>query len=146
LTEQLGPIHFLAIEFPDGVLPPDVLQPLVAQLQAGSVFLLDLEFARRRDDGSLELLPATAPELRELTLSALAGEDAGLLDSDDLELLAQDIAVGSLVAVLVYEDRTMTATIDAAEQAGGQVVAGGSVDMASLEALLDEADPALARG
>jgi hypothetical protein len=137
VTDYLGPIHYIAIEFPGGEVPEDALRPLVEQLASGSIFLLDVEFASRHEDGSLTIVAPTEPGLQDLSLSALSGADAGLLDIDDLELLARDISVGSIAAIILYEDRTMIATIDAAERSGAAVVAQGTVDLSALDAVLD---------
>lgn len=138
MSDHLGPLHYLAVEFVDGELHGEVFEHLVAQVEAGTIFLLDLEFVERTPDGSLIVLPPTAPALKSLVGCGLAGEDAGLLDAGDIELLARDIGVGSLVAVMVYEDRSMISTIEAVEMTGGRVVSEGAVDLDALDTILSD--------
>ena len=138
-AEHLGPVSYLAIEFPDGRPARDGFRKLTDLVTSGLVLVIDLEFIRRSRDGTLTTVPADSLGLGD-DLAMLAGSDSGLLDRDDLELVAGDLGPDGLLAVLVYEDLVLEPVLAAWAAGGGRLVAEGPVAVDDLEAALDAED------
>lgn len=133
ISDHLGPVSYLAVEFPTGIVSGDGFTRLLDLADAGLVLVLDLEFVRRTADGSLTTVAADTVEVSGGDLSAFVGADSGLLDRDDLELVGRDLAQGGLLAVLVFENLALEPVLAAWAAGGGRLVAEGPVDVADLE-------------
>ncbi len=133
----LGPLQFVAVEFPTGAVTGSGFSELLAQVDAGTIFVVDLEFLRRGEDGTLARVPAGSLEMDGVDLSQFDGADSGLLDDADLELVATGVTGDGVLAVLVYEDLALSATLAGWTRQGGRVVAEGPVEPEDLEAALD---------
>lgn len=132
-NDHLGPIDYLAIQFPDGFVPAEGFSELRAQIDAGTLFVLDIEFIRRGEDGSLSTVAASTIGT---DLAGLHGADSGLLDRDDIELVGAGLGPGGVLLVIVYENLVLNPALVAWEKAGAQIVAEGPVDVDDLEAAL----------
>ena len=101
---DVGPIDYIAVEFPDGQLKGEGLAAIVDLVDRGIVRVLDLRVVRKESDGTL-----TAAAVADfdgdgvLDLAVFTGVESGLGD-DDLQDAADLIEPGSAVAVLVYEN------------------------------------------
>ena len=137
ITDHLGPVSYVAVEFPDGRADAAGFAALRDLVDRGLVIVLDLEFIRRGEDGALVTVPAASLDLGA-DLSAFAGADAGLLDRDDLELVAGSLEVDAVMAVLVYEDLTLQPVLGAWAASGARLVAEGAVDPVELDLALGD--------
>lgn len=141
ISDHLGPVAFLAVEFPGSHVDVEGFTRLVDLVDRGLIIVLDLEFVRRMPDGSLATVPAGSLDVGA-DLSVFDGADSGLLDRDDVALVAEGLEEGDVLAVLVYEDLTLNPVLHAWASAGARLVAEGSVDADDLEQALDAAEPA----
>ena len=82
-------------------------------------------------------MPAASLDLGD-DICVFAGADAGLLDRDDLELVADSLGGDAVMAVLVYEDLTLQPVLGAWAASGARLVAEGAVDPVELEHALDD--------
>ena len=102
---DVGPIDYLAVEFPDGQLKGEGLAAIIELVDRGIIRVLDLRVVRKENDGTL-----TAAAISDfdgdgtLDLAVFAGVESGLLADDDLQDAADLIERGSAVAVLVWEN------------------------------------------
>lgn len=79
--DELGPVDFLAIEFPGGRLTSAGFEQLLSLADQGVVDILDMEFITKDADGKskkVEVWEFAVPE--GVDLSAWAGASSGLLD------------------------------------------------------------------
>jgi hypothetical protein len=136
LSDHLGPLSYIAVEFPTGQVGADGFARLVELVDEGLVIVIDLEFVRRGPDGSLVKVPAALLDVGA-DLSLFEGADSGLLDPDDLDLVAHGLVQGSLMAVLVYEDLALNRVLTAWSADGAVLVAEGPVSVDDLEQALD---------
>lgn len=132
-SDHLGPVEYVALEFPDGNVTAEGFRELMTQVQAGTIYVLDVEFLSKSAKGGLTKVPAgdLGPELADYV-----GADAGLLDEYDMETVGADLAVGSVMVVIVYEYLTLNAAISAWEAGGARLVAEGPVSVEDLEEAL----------
>ncbi|HET7799551.1 MAG TPA: DUF6325 family protein [Humibacillus xanthopallidus] len=139
LSDHLGPVSYIAVEFPQGDVGADGFNRLLELVDSGLVLVMDLELVRRQADGSLVTVSAESLGL-DVDLSAFRGADAGLLDADDLDFVAHGLAEDSVLAVLVYEDLTLEPVLRAWGSRGARLVAEGPVAVDDLEQALDHDD------
>src|SRR5215204_7432299 len=106
MTEQdVGPIDYLAVEFPQAKLTGEGLGILVDLVDRGIIRILDLRFVKREQDGSF-----TAANVADfdgdglLDLAVFEGAESGLLDDDDLRQAVELIEPGNAVGLIVYEN------------------------------------------
>lgn len=132
-------MSYVAVEFPDGRADAAGFTALRDLVDRGLVIDLDLdlEFIRRGEDNALVTVPAASLDLGD-DLCVFAGADAGLLDRDDLELVAGSLEGDAVMAVLVYEDLTLQQVLGAWAASGARLVAEGAVDPVELDLALDD--------
>jgi hypothetical protein len=141
--DELGPVDFLAVEFPGGRVTSGGFAQLLALADAHVIAILDMEFIASDADGQVHKVDAA-----ELTtqggvdLSAWAGASSGLLDDSDLAQIAAEIAPGSVAAVVVYENRWVFSVVDAWRREGARLVADGGLSPDELLAALDATETA----
>lgn len=139
LSDHLGPVSYVAVEFPKGQVNEDGFSRLIDVVDNGLILVIDLEFVRRGADGSLVKVSAGSLDIG-VDLSAFEGADAGLLDPEDLDLVAQGLAEDSVLAVLVYEDLALAPVLSAWGSGGARLVAEGPVAIEDLEQALGHDD------
>lgn len=128
----LGPVDFLVIEFPDGRVSGEGFDVLLDLAAKDVIRVLDLEFIGRDADGSLRVLTeADLPD--DAALRTLAGADSGLIDADDVALLAEEIGEKSACAVVVFESSWTAALAQGLAEAGSALVGVGYVDIDDLQ-------------
>ena len=139
--DELGPVDFLAVEFPGAHIPPRGFEQLLALAEAGVIRILDMEFVASGRQGTRKV------DVRELSnpgcadLSAWAGASSGLLDDSDLKQIAAAIWPGSVAAVIVYENRWVLSVVDAWRREGARLIADGGLSPDELVAALDATEP-----
>lgn len=140
---RLGPINYSVIEFPGGVVSGDGFRRLLGLVEAHLVQILDLEFVSKGLDGEAAVLAAhdvPSDTATRIDLGQFDGASSGLLDALDIAEVAEQIAPGSVAAILVVEDLSLLPVIAAWESAGAKLVSEGPVVPDDLLAAIDEAD------
>ena len=141
--ELVGPIDYLAVEFPGARLEGEALRALLDLTERGIVRILDLRVAMVTEDGVM-----TAVEIADLDgdgtldLAVFAGASSGLLADDDVAASAGLIEPGNAVAVLLYENTWAGPFVAALRRAGADVVASGRIPAGDVIAMLDELENA----
>jgi Family of unknown function (DUF6325) len=141
--DELGPIDFLAVEFPDAHITSGGFEQLLALADGGLISILDMEFIASDSDGharKVDLAELNSPGSADLR--AWAGASSGLLDDSDLQQIASAIRPGSVAAVVVYENRWVFGVVDAWRREGARLIADGGLSPDELVAALDATDPA----
>jgi hypothetical protein len=140
MTElQVGPIDYLAIEFPGARLTGEGLAALLDLVDNNIIRVLDLRAAKVDTDGTV-----TALEIADfdgdgtLDLAVFQGVQSGLLDDDDLNESAGLIEPGNAVALILYENTWAGPFVAAMRKAGAEVVASGRIPAADVIDLLDQ--------
>lgn len=91
--DRLGPVDFLAIEFPGGRLTSPGFEQLLTLADQGVVDILDMEFITKDPAGTskkIDVWDFAVPE--GVDLSAWAGASSGLLDGSDVAEISRDAA------------------------------------------------------
>ncbi len=136
--DELGPVDYLAIEFPGGRVTAPGFEQLLSLARQGTIRVLDVEFVVKDSAGNTG--KAEASELGGsdgVDLSAWAGASSGLLDDADVGQIAASIGPGAAAAVVVYENRWVLGLADAWRRDGARLIADGGISADDLVAALD---------
>jgi len=144
MSEQdVGPIDYLAVEFPGGRLTGDGLAALVDLTDRGIIRILDLVVAQVGDDGGFTVVElADLDGDGELDLAIFEGVRSGLLDEEDLAKSAELVEAGNAVGVIVYENTWAGPFVTAMRNAGAEVIASGRIPADDVIAALDALESA----
>ena len=134
MTDYLGPLDYVVVEFSDSTAILAGLERLLALVDSGQIRVLDLEFITTADGGPRTV---TASHLGA-ELAQFEGAASGLLDRDDLATVAAGLTPDATAAVLVYEELSMLEVFAAWEASGATIVSEGPVDVDDISAALDE--------
>jgi hypothetical protein len=136
---DVGPIDFLAVEFPGAKLTGEGLAELVTLSERGIIRVLDLRVAVVTEDGFEAVALTDLDGDGDLDLAVFSGIESGLLDDDDMAKGASLVGPGDAVAVLLYENTWAGPFVSALRRQGAEVVASGRIPadevIQALEAL-----------
>jgi hypothetical protein len=121
---DVGPIDYLALEFPGARLTGEGMAILVDLVERGIIRVLDMKALIRADDGSVTAIAISDLDGDgTLDLAVFEGVESDLLDEDDLKEAAALVEPGNAVALLVYENTWAGPFVSAMRRAGAEVVA-----------------------
>jgi hypothetical protein len=139
---DVGPIDYLAVEFPGARLTGEALGELVSLADRGIIRVLDLRVAVVDENGFSAVALTDLDGDGQLDLTAFSGIESGLLDDDDIAQGAALVGVGDAVAVLLYENTWAGPFVSALRRQGAEVIASGRIPAdevaGALEALESE--------
>lgn len=139
--DELGPIDYVVVEFPENKMTGEGLPILVDLVDRGIIRLLDLVFFTKAADGSVAVVEiADFDGDGELDLAIFEGASSGLVGEDDVQEAAAAVESGSSAALLVYENRWAAPFAAAVRRGGGQLVAFGRIPTQELLAALEALD------
>ena len=141
-ADELGPIDFIAIEFPGARITAPGFEQLLSLADQGVIDILDVEFITKDDAGNVG--KADVGELHHpggIDLSVWTGASSGLLDRTDIEEIAAAMQPGSVAAVIVYENRWVLGLVNAWRRDGARLLADGGISADDVVAALDATEP-----
>jgi hypothetical protein len=141
--DELGPVDFLILEFPEGHqnFTGEIADELLKLVESGTIRVVDVLILVKDADGSVEAMELS--DVEELgPLVELEAQLAELLAEDDVEHLAAAMKPGSVAGVLIYENIWAAPFASAARRAGGELIANGRIPIQAIIAAV-EADAAL---
>jgi hypothetical protein len=104
-TDELGPIDWIVVEFPEPKFHGAVAPILKDLVDRELVRVLDLVFLTKGPEGEVEVFEASDMEEGEIgELRAFESELAMVLSEQDVYDLVETIEPGSAAAVLVWEN------------------------------------------
>jgi hypothetical protein len=139
--EEIGPIDYVVIEFPNERLSGEAFPLLVDLVDRGLIRIIDLTFVRKELDGSvvgMEL--ADFDQDGTLDLAVFEGASSGLLDQDDIDEASAVLEPGTSAGILVWENVWAAPFAAAVRRSGGQLVASGRIPVQALLASLEAAE------
>ena len=136
--QDVGPIDYLALEFPQAKITGDGMAALLDLVERGIIRILDLRFVVVGEDGSFTVVAlADLDHDGKLDLAVFEGAESGLLDDDDLAEAAKLVAPATAVGLLVYENTWAGPFVTAMRNAGAEVIANGRIPADAVIAALD---------
>jgi hypothetical protein len=137
----LGPIDYLAVEFPGGHVTGEGFRLLLDLVDRGIIRVLDLEFVAKAADGTVRKVALGEVEhAGEVDITMWGGASSGLLDQADVDAVAAAIAPGSLAGFLVYENVWAVPLMTAIDRSGVRLVAHERIGVEDLLTALDETE------
>jgi hypothetical protein len=140
--DEMGPVDYLCVEFPQGSLQGRALPRLLDLVDRRVIRVLDLLFVRKSPDGTVVVLGGQ--ELEQSGLGAFHGAASGLLGGDDLREVGKVLEPGAAAAIIVYENLWAAPLAVSLRRSGARLVAGGRIAVQELLAALDETEAAAA--
>ena len=129
MTEaQVGPIDYLAVEFPAARLEGKAMQALVDLVEAGIIRVLDLRVAIVDEGGTMRAVALTDLDGDgTLDLAVFEGVQSGLLDDEDLQQTAALIEPGNGVGLILDENTWAGPFVAALREVGAEVISSGRI-------------------
>jgi Family of unknown function (DUF6325) len=139
----VGPIDYLAVEFPGARLTGEGLAALLDLVSQGIIRILDLRVAKVDESGNVTIVAITDLDGDGvLDLAVFEGVQSGILGDDDVAESAALVQPGNAVGLLLYENTWAGPFVAALRKAGADVIAGGRIPASEVIATLDELDAA----
>jgi len=136
--EEIGPIDYLVVEFPQGSLTGVGLTMLLDLVDRRIIRILDMQFIRKRPDGSAAVVDVD--DLQNRDLAVFRGVSAGLLDAGDLAEAANALEPGCAAVVLVYENLWAAPLATTLRRNGAQLVGGGRIPIQGILVALEASE------
>lgn len=137
---EMGPIDYLLIEWPDRQPTGEAMPYLVDLVDRGLIRILDLAFIAKGEDGAVAALEISDLGEEVEAFAVFEGASSGLLSDEDYEEAAGALEPGTSAALLVYENRWAGPLAAALRRSGGQLVASGRIPVQDVLAALDAAE------
>jgi len=145
-ARDIGPIDYLAVEFPEARMRGEGLAALLDLIDRGIIRLLDLRAVTRGTDGTFTAAAITDLDNDgTLDLAVFEGVESGLIDDDDLRQAAELIEPGKVVALFVYENTWAIPFVNAMRRVGAELIASGRIPADEVIAALDSLEAEEAR-
>jgi hypothetical protein len=139
--EQMGPVDYVLIEFPDGVHKGEAAPLLLDLVERGLIRILDLMFISKDEDGSVSALEiADIDDDGKADFMVFEGASSGLLTDEDKEEAGNAMEAGTAALLIVFENSWAAPFARAMREAGGQLVAFGRIPVQALLASLEAAE------
>jgi hypothetical protein len=140
--DVLGPINYLAVEFPSGRMTGEGFDLLLDLVKRNVVRVLDLEFMAKSAEGIVRKVPLReVPHGSDVDVTMWEGASSGLVDQSDIDEIASAIGPGSLAGILVYENVWAAPLMAAMARTGALLLGLGPVEVDNLIAVLDQTEP-----
>jgi len=140
---MVGPIDYLAVEFPGGRLTGGGLSALLDLVSHGTIRVLDLRVAKVAENGEVTMVAITDLDGDgTLDLAVFEGVQSGILGDDDVAQSAALIQPGNAVGLLLYENTWAGPFVAALRSQGADVIASGRIPASEVIAALDELEAA----
>lgn len=139
--DLLGPMDYLAVEFPGGRVTGAGFAVLLDLVERGAVRVLDLEFLAKNAGGDVKLVGVQELDIEPgVDLSPFVGASSGLLDHSDIEVVAAALEPGGVAAMLVYEELSALPMIAAWQREGARMIIDGPVTPEDIVQALDSTE------
>ena len=139
----VGPIDYLAVEFPGARLTGEGLSALLDLVSRRIIRVLDLRVAKVDENGEVTLVAITDLDGDgTLDLAVFEGVQSGILGDDDVAESAALIQPGNAVGLLLYENTWAGPFVAALRNQGADVIASGRIPASDVIAALDALDAA----
>jgi len=133
----MGPVEYLVVEFPGNKFTGEIVPALKELTKNGTIHIIDLLFIKKDAQGGVIAVELNnLPAAEAAPFEDLDGEIDGLLNEDDVLIIAGKLRPNSSAALLVFEHVWATRLRDAVVKSGGRLVDSDRVPAAIVEAAL----------
>jgi Family of unknown function (DUF6325) len=125
---SIGPVEYVVIGFPGNRFKGEIVPALAELVDNEVVRILDVAFIKKDGDGNVTMFEYDAlDDVLEFGFADIDGEAGGVLNDEDLGLVAETLAADSSAALIVWEYRWAARVAQAIRDAGGRIIAGERV-------------------
>lgn len=115
-----GPADLYVVEFPRGVAPAQVTATLRAATSAGVITLMDIALVRIDSAGNRAVFEL-AEFADEFGLAEVDPQSPGMIGTDDVDLIAEDLPAGDTALVVLIENTWARKIVQAVAESGARV-------------------------
>ncbi|HEV2893913.1 MAG TPA: DUF6325 family protein [Actinomycetota bacterium] len=139
---DIGPVEYVVIAFPGNRFKGEIV-PAIAELESnGVVHILDVVFIKKDADGLVTSFEYDGlDDVLEFGFEDIDGEAGGMLNDEDLQLVAEGLEPDSSAALIVWEHRWAARVAQAIRDAGGRIVGGERVPHEIVQGALADGQP-----
>jgi hypothetical protein len=120
----IGPVEYIVIEFPGNQFRGEIMPVLRDLVAKRTIHVIDGILIRKDAQGTVQWFELDQPgDNAAKSFDELEGEILGLVNAEDVALVAKGLAPNSSAALLVWEDSWATQLATAVRNAQGRVVA-----------------------
>ena len=130
----LGPVEIAVFSFPGSQFNGQVAPALRELIESETIHVLDLAFIIKAENGDVAWFEIEDAAMHAPEFAGFHDDPIDLLNTEDIELLAEEVAPGSSAAVLVFEHTWAKQLAGAVEGSGGFVVAREYIPAPVVEA------------
>jgi hypothetical protein len=145
VIDELGPIDYVVVEFPaDKVgFSGEMHAHLKSLVKDGIIRILDMLVVTKDGDGAVDAFEVHEFDHDEAdALSELGEEIAELLSEEDVGHIAAALELGTVAAVLVWENGWAGPFASSVRRSGGQLVANGRIPVQAILAAVEAEEDA----
>jgi hypothetical protein len=140
--DVLGPIDYLAVEFPGGHITGEGFELLLDLVQRGIIRVLDLEFVAKATDGTVgKVALGDVGHGGDVDVTMWQSASSGLLDQSDVDEVGSAIEPDGLAGILVYENVWAVPLMAALDRSSARLVGSGRIVADDLLTVLDATEP-----
>ena len=136
---SMGPVEYVLIAFPGNRFKGEIV-PAVAELVDNDIVrIIDVAFIKKDAGGNITMFEYDVlDDVLAFGFADVDGEAGGVLNDEDLELVAETLEPDSSAALIVWEHRWAARVAQAIRDAGGRIIASERVpDEVVEQALAD---------
>ena len=135
-----APVEYVVVEFPGNRFNGQIVPELVDLVDRGIIRIIDLIFITKDADGNVEWVEVndTDDEIGQ-AFAGVGADVADLLNEEDIELVAAELAPETSAGLLVWEHLWAAPFVDAVAGSAGQVKLSGRIPADIVQAALDHA-------
>jgi uncharacterized membrane protein len=131
--QQRGPVEYVVIQFPGNQFKGEIAPAIADLVEQETIRIIDLVFVKKDADGSVTYFEFDDLE-ETATFATIDAEVDGVLSDDDVNVIADGVPPDSSALLIVWEDLWAEELGRAVLNAGGELVAGGRIPHALVEA------------
>jgi hypothetical protein len=119
---EVGPVEYIVIAFPGNQFSGEIIPALQELVDSGTVRIIDLTVVQKDGDGNVITLEVSEMGENARAFLGLDYEVGGLLNEEDLELIASHLPNDTTAALMVWEDVWATRFAQAVRNANGMII------------------------
>ena len=139
---RMGPVEYVVIGFPGNRFKGEIVPALAELVDNDVIRIIDVAFIKKDADRNITMFEYdTLDDVLAFGFADVDGEAGGVLNDEDLELVAEALEPDSSAALIVWEHRWAARVAQAIRDAGGRIIAGERVPDEIVEQALADLTP-----
>jgi hypothetical protein len=135
---MVGPLEFLAIEFPGNHFKGEIIPVLSNMVSKGLIRILDLAFIKKDQNGNVYSFELNEIDKDTSKLFApFIKEVKSMISQDDIQKVGEALSINSSAGLLLFEHTWTTKFIEAVKNAQGRLVLDYRIPQEVVERVLE---------